>query len=89
MVPDEVEPAEGRGGLAHDAAGRVVAREIGGDPLGLSARRLDLGDDRLHALRIDIDDPDGGTFRGEAESAGAPDARGCGRDDADLVCQSH
>jgi hypothetical protein len=89
MVPDEIEPAERVGRLAHDVAGEVVAGQVAGDPDRLAAGSCYLADDRFHPGCVEIDHRDRGAFTREPQCAGAPHTRSGGSDDADLALQAH
>jgi hypothetical protein len=76
MVPDEIEPAEGVGRAPHDAAGEFVLAQIADQAERAPARAGDLADHGIDARLIDVDDPDRGTFAGEAKRTGPPHPRG-------------
>jgi hypothetical protein len=67
VVPDEIEPAECVGSLAHDVAGEVVADQVSDDPNRLAACRLDLRDNRIDTGRVEVDHRDCGTLTREPQ----------------------
>src|SRR5690606_10780284 len=89
MVPDEVEAAEGVGGLAHDAARIPVSGEVGDDPFGPAARLFDFGDGRGATTFIAVGSSHGGTLPGPTKGAAATPPGSRRRHQSDLAFEPH
>ena len=89
MVPNEIKPAEGVGGLVDNAAGVFVLPQVRNNPRGAAARLDDLRYDALNGFRIDVHNADGRPLPCKAQRPGAPHAGARCRHHADSSVQSH